>query len=237
MPAKKLAKRSGSARPKAVKKAAKSAARVMGGDVAISPAVAASIIEHGRYPNAKLVVVTTPAGNGKPRTKIIGRIVTKGGTHRHVKIESIATGPAPKIEVEVDAFAPDAKARALLRGVELAQKDLAAAGGSFTLEQVLQLLGVTRQRVHDKVQQGELFSIKAPGGRIRFPVLQFTENGPVEGLKEVVKAFPSANRWMLLNFLVHPDSRLGDKKPIDLLKQGETARVVSAARTLGMQGA
>jgi hypothetical protein len=236
MAAKKTAKRASPSR-KGIKKAAKTG-RFMAsksGDVAISDAVAASIAKYRDYPGAKLVVVTKPGAKGKPRIEAVGRITYKGGTHRYVKIESITTKAVPQIEV--DAFEPDAKARALLRGVELAQQDLADSGGSFTLEQVLKLLGVTRQRVHEKVQQGELFSVKAPGGRIRFPVVQFTQDGPIEGLKEVVRVFPSKNPWMLLNFLVHPDSRLGDRKPIDLLKQGDTQPVVGAARSLGMQGA
>ncbi|MEQ1931054.1 MAG: hypothetical protein ABL957_11085 [Parvularculaceae bacterium] len=139
---------------------------------------------------------------------------------------------------EADAFQPDAKAQALLAGVEQAKADLTNAGGAYTLEQVCALLGdISRQAVHNRVREGALFSVKAPGGRVAFPTLQFTSEGPVEGLSALVKAFPSKNRWMLLNFLVHSDDRLGNRRPIDVLKTGEVDLVVEAARTLGEHGA
>ena len=72
---------------------------------------------------------------------------------------------------------------------------------------------------------------------MRFPAFQFTTDGPIEGMSELVRSFPSNNRWMLLNFLVHPDDQLGDRRPIDVLKAGDVAAVVRAAETLGEQGA
>jgi hypothetical protein len=41
----------------------------------------------------------------------------------------------------------------------------------------------------------------------------------------------------VLNFLINPESRLGGRKPIDLLKAGEIESVVEAARRMGRQGA
>ena len=71
-----------------------------------------------------------------------------------------------------------------------------------------------------------------------YPVAQFNSDGkPVAGLKEVRDALGSRSPWMLLNFLVNPDARLDNSKPIDLLRAGKLDAVVEAARHVGIQGA
>ena len=42
---------------------------------------------------------------------------------------------------------------------------------------------------------------------------------------------------MLLDFLVNPEARLDNRKPIDLLRAGNLETVVEAARRVGIQGA
>jgi hypothetical protein len=66
--------------------------------------------------------------------------------------------------------------------------------------------------------------------------VQFTRDGLVAGLKEVQQALPPRNPWAVLNFFVRPDDRLGGRKPIDVLRQGDVKLVVSAARGMGLQG-
>ncbi len=67
--------------------------------------------------------------------------------------------------------------------------------------------------------------------------MQFQPDGSVvKGLKAVQTALPTRNPWAVLNFLVQPDDSLDGQKPIDLLKRGELAPVVVAARSLGQQG-
>src|SRR5215475_7821000 len=76
--------------------------------------------------------------------------------------------------IDQSAFQPSAKARALLAGVRRAEEDLRLGGGAFPLEDVLALLRVSRQAVHNKVREGSLFVVKGPGGRLMFPTLQFS---------------------------------------------------------------
>jgi hypothetical protein len=137
------------------------------------------------------------------------------------------------------AFEPDARARALLEGVRIAQEDLRKAGGAYDLEQVRTLMqGVSRQAVDKRVQEGSLLAVPGPSNRRSYPTLQFNPDGTiVEGLKAVCAALPTNNPWTILNFLTHPDGRLQGRKPIDVLKAGNVDLVVEAARRLGQQGA
>ncbi len=143
--------------------------------------------------------------------------------------------PAGTGAISSDAFEPNAEARALLQGVKRAEADLRLGGGAFHLEDVRSLLRISRQAIHNRVREGSLFVVKGPGGRLLFPTLQFNEDGPVQGLKQAIAAFPSKNRWMLLNFLVHPLPRLGGETPIEVLKRGGVDQVLRAIRTLSEQ--
>jgi hypothetical protein len=136
------------------------------------------------------------------------------------------------------AFEPDARARAMLRGVDIAESDLAAAGGAYDLEQVKRLMhGLSRQRIERRVRDGSLLAVPGPSNRRRYPTIQFNSDGTiVEGLQAVRKALDFSSPWSMLSFLIHPDQRLQNQRPIDVLRQGSIASVVESARRVGVQG-
>jgi hypothetical protein len=140
--------------------------------------------------------------------------------------------------IDATAYEPDARARALLRGIRIAEADLHAAGGAFDLASVRALLhGVSRQRIDKQVSEGSLLAVPGPSNRRRYPTVQFQSDGSVvRGLKAVRSALPTQNPWAVLNFLVWPDDRLNGRAPIDVLKCGQVDAVVDAARSVGRQG-
>jgi nucleoid DNA-binding protein len=141
--------------------------------------------------------------------------------------------------IDEPAFDPGPRAKAVLKGLEIAREDLRSSGGSYDLEQVRRLMhDVSRQIIDRRVREGSLLAVPGPSNKRRYPAVQFKEDGKVvEGLQIVQEALPTKNGFAILNFLIRPDRRLGDRKPIDLLKAGEVDLVVEAARRLGEQGA
>jgi len=137
-----------------------------------------------------------------------------------------------------EAFAPGPRARAILRGREIAARDLAESGGSYDLQQVQALLhGISRQRIYQLVKQGRLLSIPGPHKKPHFPAVQFSSDGSlVAGLKAVRDALPTKNPWAVLNFLIHRDDRLQGSRPIELLRRGAVAEVVKAAAKMSEPG-
>jgi hypothetical protein len=131
------------------------------------------------------------------------------------------------------------RAKAILRGFQMAQDLLHQSGGTYDLTQVQILLsGVSRQRIDKRVHDGSLLAVPGPSNARRFPTVQFTPNGSVvKGLKEVQAALPTKNPWSVLDFFVRLDRRLDGRKPIDVLKAGDVDLVVRAAQTMGQQGA
>lgn len=177
------------------------------------------------------IVATEPAA---------AKALEKTGMVRNAGSYRMVTKPQPLPEPAIDmaAFEPDARSRALLRGRDIARTDLKAAGGAFDLAQVRELLhGVARQRIDARVKEGSLLAVPGPSNRRRFPTVQFTRDGEVvAGLKDVQMALPTRNPWAVLNFFVQPDDRLNGRKPIDVLKAGDIDAVVSAARSMGHAG-
>jgi hypothetical protein len=144
--------------------------------------------------------------------------------------DSVRSGP-------VRGFEPGPRARALLRGIEIAEQDLKIAGGTFGLDDVMRLLRISRQAIDKKVKADALLAVPGPGNERRYPACQFRSDGVVPGLREVLQALPSRNPWSRLNFLVNPEPRLSGGRPCELLQRGDYAAVIEAAARKAVMGA
>lgn len=180
--------------------------------------------------------------SGKPETIHTINASVRGRVARVTEVVERVPSPSAverKPLVDKSAFEPDARSRAILEGVRIAQADLREAGGAYDLDEVRTLMrGVSRQAIDKRVQEGSLLAVPGPSNRRSYPTLQFNRDGTVvPGLKAVREALQTRNSWMVLNFLAHRDARLGDRKPIELLKSGQLDLVLEAARRYGEQGA
>jgi len=134
-------------------------------------------------------------------------------------------------------YVPGAKARALLRGRRIADADLKAAGGTFGLHEVMDLLRISRQAIDKKVKLDALLAVPGPGNERRYPSCQFHRGGIVPGLRAVLQALPSRDPWFRLNFLVNPAPSLANRRPCDVLREGDPGTVVAAAERVADMGA
>ena len=137
------------------------------------------------------------------------------------------------------AFEPDARARAILRGIRKSRQDLAETGGSYSLENVQELLGgITRQAVDRRVRDRKLLVVPGPGGARRFPVIQFGRNGePIRGLDRIQEALGYSSPWAVLNFLANGQPDLDGVSPIEAIRSGRMDDVLVLARSVGVGGA
>ncbi|MBO9171870.1 hypothetical protein J5275_26310 [Rhizobium sp. L245/93] len=192
---------------------------------------------------AQVAVVTSkPAAARSVVRRLAERIQSEGFLVRMTQAET-APRETPrtdaKPEIEASAFEPDARSKAILQGIRIAQSDLKAAGGAYDLEEVQALLdGITRQALYKRVQEGSLLAVPGPSKRRRYPTLQFDRSGVlIDGLKEVQAALPVETPWGVLDFLAREDDRLSGRRPIEVLREGNIDLVVDAARRFGEQGA
>ncbi|MEQ1945496.1 hypothetical protein ABMA32_24060 [Mesorhizobium sp. VNQ89] len=180
--------------------------------------------------------------SGRPESVRAIRKSVRGRVARVTEVvEQVSRPNQVEREALVDktAFEPDARSRAMLEGIRIAQQDLRDAGGAYDLDEVRTLMrGVSRQAIDKRVQDGSLIAVPGPSNRRSYPTLQFNRDGTVvPGLKAVREALQTSNSWTVLNFLAHPDVRLSNRKPIELLKSGQLDLVLEAARLHGEQGA
>lgn len=75
-----------------------------------------------------------------------------------------------------------------------------------------------------------IFSISF-GGKTLFPRFQFKDGKPIPAVSKVIKAFPDhASGWDLAYFFTSPNSYIGGRKPLELLRE-DPKRLESLARS------
>ncbi len=125
---------------------------------------------------------------------------------------------------------------AQLRAVEVKRRLLEAEGGTISAEDAGRLLGMSRQAVDKKRRGGQLLALPV-GSRQRYPVWQFKDGAMLPGLADVLAALRTSSAWVQAAFFLSRNTRLGETRPLDLLRQGRIDEVVRAARTHGEHGA
>jgi hypothetical protein len=127
--------------------------------------------------------------------------------------------------------------RAKLRGIEHRKRIIEKLGGSLSVEQVSELIGISRQAVDKRRSQNQLIGLTQGKRGYAYPAFQFEDGKTLDGLKEVLDALNGHDPWMQSIFFANGNDRLNHRTPLDALRQGETEAVVRAAEAYGEQGA
>jgi hypothetical protein len=127
--------------------------------------------------------------------------------------------------------------QAMARGATIKQELLTSAGGGLTSSQVARALGVTRQAVDKRRNRGGLLALPTGSGDYVYPACQFTPDGLIPGIEEVLRAFQIRSPWTQLSALLAPARSLSGKTIIEALKSGAIEKPVSIAASLGEQAA
>ncbi|MGI6853671.1 helix-turn-helix domain-containing protein [Mesorhizobium sp. 1B3] len=124
---------------------------------------------------------------------------------------------------------------ALARNVEHRQRLLKLAGGVLSAEEAGRILGITRQAVDKRRRSNAILAVRE-GSDWRYPARQFSEGEVVAGIADVVRGFASAGPWATLDFLLAPDTALGGRSPLDMLRSGELEPVLRLVRANDSDG-
>jgi hypothetical protein len=105
-------------------------------------------------------------------------------------------------------------------------------GPFYRTDQVVSLLGITRQAVNERLRKRTILGMQTRDGVWVYPVFQFENRGILGKLPEVLRSFdPRADRWAVAAWLVSKDVRLGGERPLDRVHSGvELDRVKFLAR-------
>lgn len=131
--------------------------------------------------------------------------------------------------------------RARLRGIRRKREILEAEGGCLGTTEAAEILGgISKQAVDKRRERQTILALPRGGGEYAFPLWQFdegTKDGLVPGLTVVLRSFSVESPWMWAEFMLAPNDRLGGKRPLDALRDGEAEAVARAASTYGVHGA
>ncbi|MCA9523378.1 MAG: hypothetical protein KC609_20530 [Myxococcales bacterium] len=131
----------------------------------------------------------------------------------------------------------DPLAGARLRGLRAKTELIEAEGGSLGVDDVAELLRISRQAVDKRRRAGKLLGVQAGRRGYAYPAWQFAANGTLPGLEAVLGELSEHDAWMKVAFFLSENARLEGRRPLDGLREGETARVRQAARAYGEHGA
>lgn len=90
--------------------------------------------------------------------------------------------------------------------------------------------GIARSTLHDWRKRGEVIALLSGARKHAFPLEQFVDGRPVQGISDVLEIAGNPRRAWL--WLVQQSPLLGEKRPIDLLKLDRRQDVADAARTV-----
>jgi hypothetical protein len=137
----------------------------------------------------------------------------------------------------VDLSTADPFIEAMARGAGIKRDLLASAGGGLTSSQVATALGITRQAVEKRRGRRGLLAIPSGSGDYLYPACQFTQNGVIPGLEDVLRAFRILSPWTQLSALVARSPALSGSTILEALKSGEIERATAIAASFGDQAA
>lgn len=131
----------------------------------------------------------------------------------------------------------DPLAQARLRGLQAKNRLLSQEGGVLGVQEVAELLNLSRQAIHKRARSGRLLALDCGRHGHAFPAWQFTEGGLLAGLEETLKALEEHDPWSRLAFFLSENAATGGQSPLTSLRQGKLDQVLRAARIHGEHGA
>lgn len=133
--------------------------------------------------------------------------------------------------------ASDPLARAFLDGLDARARLIEQNGGVFKTEQVAEYLSISPQAVNKRRASLQLLGLTFRRRGHVFPAWQFDQRGTIAGLQEVLLALAAHDEWMQTVFFVSANTRLGGRRPLDLLRDKKVSEVIEAAKDFGQHGA
>src|ERR1039458_5443090 len=118
----------------------------------------------------------------------------------------------------VDLSAVDPFLEGMAPGCANRRDLLPGAGGGLTSSQVASALGITRQAVDKRRIRRALLAVPNGSGEYVYPACQFTSDGVIAGLEEVLRAFQMQSPWTQLSVLLASAPALGGKTILGALR-------------------
>jgi hypothetical protein len=127
----------------------------------------------------------------------------------------------------------DPLAAARLRGIDRQRNFLQMGGGTYTAEQVGEILDISRQAVDKRRREGRLIGLMRGRRGYAYPAWQFENGRTLRHLEDVLDVLRKNDPWMQVAFFLNKNMRLQGRTPLEVLKKGQIDAVREAAASYG----
>ncbi len=138
---------------------------------------------------------------------------------------------SPEVSIKLKETNPLAPAK--LRSLKEMEKLVHAEGGSVSGEEAAKLLGLKRQSIDKARKDGRLLGLPRGQKKFLYPIWQFDKGHILPGLKEVYAHLPSMGSWMQAAFMLSPNSSIGERSPLNALRNDDISAALKAAKSCG----
>lgn len=116
-------------------------------------------------------------------------------------------------------------------GQQLVKELQAAEGGSWTGKELKARFGFSSAALHSRRKDHRIGFWRDRRHGFRYPTWQFDPAGALlPGIQEILQTFNSPDQWRIMRYFLTTRDQLGGRRPLDLLRDGQTAQVVQHAK-------
>jgi len=140
-------------------------------------------------------------------------------------VSAPANASSPGSESNLQTFDPYAA------GERLVEELQAAEGGAWTGQELQGRFNLTPATLHRRRKEHRIIYWRDAQHEFHYPQWQFTPTGALQpGVQEILQIFRSDDEWRLMSYFLGQRGQLGDRRPLDLLRNGEKEKVLKHAR-------
>ncbi len=122
------------------------------------------------------------------------------------------------------------------RWAQMRKRLLEAEGGVLGAQAFADRLDITRQAVNRRRTAGKLISLELARHGYRYPTWQLDDKGVLDGIPQALAAFDDIDDWTRFAWFLNANILLDDRRPLDLLREGDPQPVIEAASRYGQHG-
>ena len=145
----------------------------------------------------------------------------------------IAHAVANAINAEAGRRPERALDRAAARGLVLREEAKSEEGGNVSADEAARMLHISKTSVLERYKKGRVLGWReARQNAVRFPYWQFSVDGMLKGLPEVLAILdqaPHIDDWGRVMFFLNPRQSLQGERPLDALRHGRQSVVEKLA--------
>ena len=143
----------------------------------------------------------------------------------NLMMEELATIPQEMVGKSPKNFSPEEAGRAVVATMQQEE------GGSWTGEDLRKQWQLTAATLHKRRKEHRIIYWRDPQNDFHYPKWQFTDSGALmPGIQDVLQIFKSEDEWRVMRYFLGERDQLEGKRPLDLLRDGQIAKVVAHAR-------